>query len=113
MPSSELLAFNAAALAFRNTHLGATIKVSGTPVLATFTAPRLSPSLADSTLGIDRYHSTVRIPKAAVPQITTPAAWEGITLQLPEGVNWRTYKILTEAIDVHLAGEWKLDVESL
>lgn len=114
MPSTALSALNAAGAAFRATHMGSTIRVAGTERAAVYTAPRLDAALDPSTVRVDRYTSTVRILKSVVTAITVPTDWIGVLIELPEGASWRSYRAIPELIqDVHLSGEWRLEVESI
>jgi hypothetical protein len=113
MPSTQLTDFTALAVAFRQNHLGGSIKVAPASKSATFSSPRLAPSRMDSTLRHDVYHSTIHIQKSEVTSITTPAAWIGVLIELPEGASWRSYLAIPASIkDDRLASEWTLEIES-
>lgn len=114
MTAADLTRFQTLANTTSRTVFGATIKVASIPRLALFTAPRLSADLADSTVRVDRYTSTVRILKSEVITITAPTDWIGVLIELPEGNGWRSYRAIPELIqDIRLSNEWKLEVESV
>jgi hypothetical protein len=114
MNRTSLDAFRARAAASQMESFGGTIRVSGAEVTAIFTAPRLDPSLAESTVRVDKYTSTVRILKSAVSSITTPAAWVGVLIELPEASSYRSYHAIPEFIeDLQLSSEWGLQIKSV
>lgn len=113
MPTaSAVLAAHARDTAQRMSSYGATVKVSGTTLTATFSSPRLEYDLGDSTVGVEKYTSILRIPKASVPAITAPGDWPGVSIELPDGAGWRTYEALPGAQDIRVAGEWRVELRS-
>jgi hypothetical protein len=113
MTSADLAAFITQANATRVAVFGQAVRIASASKTACFTAPRLDISIEDSTLQERRYRSTLRILKSEVTSITTPQAWQGVLIELPEGSGWREYRAIPDMItDVILASEWKLEIES-
>jgi hypothetical protein len=112
--AAALAAFQTLAHTTRTAVFGQTIRVAGEELTAVFSAPRLVAQFAPSTVRDDTYTSTVRILKSDVEDITRPNQWIGVLIELPEGTGWRSFRAIPELImDVRLASEWRLEVESI
>lgn len=116
MPGDELNQLMAAGHALRQQQMGAPVKINGVMINAVFSSPRLAATLGDSTVRDDKYFSTIRILKTAVPAIRTAAQWinDQVRIELPEGLNsWRQYHIVMEPTDVQMSGEWRIEIETI
>lgn len=89
------------------------VRIAGSTVTARFTSPRPAFDFAESTASVTRYTSTLRIALSEVPSITKPSDWDGVKIELPDGADWREYRVLMNAGAVHLGDDWHLQVETL
>lgn len=107
--------FNADSLAAVYAVHGSAIKLNNVDGTGCYTAPRWTEKLAPDGGGFRRViTSSLRLRKADWPNYKTEADFIKKEIQLRQGDGWQRFGLADEGVvDIHLGGEWKLELEAL
>lgn len=115
MTAASLASFNAQALTVRYGLHGKSIKLDNRPGFGVYAAPRRTDQLDPNGGGYrTEITSTLRLLKADWPSFKTAADFFKKEVQIKLGDAWQRFRIADQGVmDVHLSGEWKLELEAL
>ncbi len=113
MNAAALNAFNRERLKTQDALYGRPIKLDGTEGRGAHSGAKYQQQLRSEGGGEEQlFDGILRIEKSQWEEYTVPQHFDKVKVELKIGPNWKAFKVL-RATDVHLAGEWKLELEAL
>lgn len=113
MNAAALNAFNAQRLRTQDALYGRDIKINDVEGRGAHSGIKYQQKLREQGGGEELlFDGILRIVKADWTGYTVPQHFDKIVIELMVGPDWKTFKVL-RATDVHLGGEWKLELEAL
>lgn len=113
MNAAALSSFNRARLATQQALWGRTIRIDGVEGPGCHNGIKYQDGLKTEGGGVElEFDGILRIEKAEWEAYTVPQHFDKVKVELKVGPDWKAFQV-ARVTDVHLGGEWKLELEAL